>query len=216
MRLLGLVKHGLYVSESDDEYADIDPKLLNHHYGTTHHNPKHRSHRTGAGHPSDEDSSSNSEGDSEPDSMRVDRDDSDNESDAASRNSASERSDLDEPNTDHSDLEAHIAVFVDHQVHGKEIVTPRHENPFDSDADMETFNRALQSVQSEGIVPDGYGILPEEWEEDGYPTYEILKVGRRGKKELRVALPHEVWRPRAELWIQALVVMTGILELTIE
>ena len=220
MHFLGLVKHGVYASNLDDEYADTNPRLLNRHYGTTYHNPKHRSHQTGAGHPSDEDSSGSegSASDSDSDSMHVDVDNSDHESNVASESTTdSEWSDSDEPELDDTDdLEAHIAAFVACRVHGKEIVTPRNENPFESDADIETFNEALQSVQSEGIVPDGYGILPEEWDDDGYPTYEILKVGRRGTKQLRIALPHEIWKSRAELWTQALVVMTGLLELSRE
>ena len=41
MRLLGLVKHGVYANDSDDEYATVDPELLNRNYGTTRHNPKY-------------------------------------------------------------------------------------------------------------------------------------------------------------------------------
>ncbi len=87
MCFLGLVKHGVYASNLDDEYADTNPQLLNRHYGTTHHNPKHHSHQTGAGHPSDEDSSGLEGSASDSDSMHVDVDDSDHESNVASTNS---------------------------------------------------------------------------------------------------------------------------------
>ncbi|KAK6981346.1 hypothetical protein R3P38DRAFT_2396312, partial [Favolaschia claudopus] len=44
----------------------------------------------------------------------------------------------------------------------------------------------------------------EEWEGEMYPAFEIIKSGRKGSKELRVALPDSIWRPRAELWGRAL------------
>ena len=161
----------------------------------TRHNPKYRGQQTGAGNPSDEESESSDENlDRDSNSMCLDSD-SAGVSDATF--SASGQSDSDEPDldaNDGSDLEARIAAFVNRRVHGKEIVTPRHENPFKSNTNMETFEEALQSVRLEGVVPDGYGVLPEEWDDGGYPSYEILKVGRRGAKQLRVALPHEVWR----------------------
>jgi hypothetical protein len=53
-------------------------------------------------------------------------------------------------------------------------------------------------------------MLPEEWDESGYPVFETVKLGRRGGKELHIALPDEIWRPRAVVWCQALEVMTCI------
>ncbi|KAK7029110.1 hypothetical protein R3P38DRAFT_2368283, partial [Favolaschia claudopus] len=53
----------------------------------------------------------------------------------------------------------------------------------------------------------GYGLLREEWEGEIYPAFEIIKSGRKGSKELRVALPDSIWRPRAELLGRALAFM---------
>lgn len=50
-------------------------------------------------------------------------------------------------------------------------------------------------------------MLPEEWENGTYPAFEILKSGRKRSKELRVALPDLIWRPRAQLWVRALAVL---------
>jgi hypothetical protein len=46
--------------------------------------------------------------------------------------------------------------------------------------------------------------LPEEWEDGEYPSYEIIRSGKRTGRGLRVALPDFIWRRRAELWGQAL------------
>lgn len=84
-------------------------------------------------------------------------------------------------------------------------------NPFDSDADKTTFKVALDIVHNNRITPDGYGVLPHKWEDDGYPTLEVLQTGRRGTQELVVALPDDIWHPRAELWARGLDVMYRIL-----
>jgi hypothetical protein len=57
-------------------------------------------------------------------------------------------------------------------------------------------------------------LIPDEWEDNEYPSVEIIRSGRRGGKELRVALPDFVWRPRAELWGQALDILSRITYMT--
>ena len=59
--------------------------------------------------------------------------DSDSAGESDATFSASGQSDSDEPDldaNDGSDLKARIAAFVNCWVHGKEIVTPGHENPY--------------------------------------------------------------------------------------
>ena len=63
-----------------------------------------------------------------------------------------------------------------------------------------------------GILPAGLGIQPKEWDKEGYPTSETIKSGKGGKGELEVLLPDDIWRPRAELWCQALSIAVSILE----
>ena len=52
--------------------------------------------------------------------------------------------------------------------------------------------------------------LTGEWEEDLYPSFEILRSGRRGGKELHIAMPDFIWRPREELWGQALDILNRL------
>lgn len=102
-----------------------------------------------------------------------------------------------------ADPEAWHAAFDETDVRDEPVKVPSSGCPFAAE-EHEVFERLLQSLQDQAIVPAGYGILPSEWMEDGYPQVEVIKSGKRGHKELQVVLPDEVWRPRAEYWVQAL------------
>jgi hypothetical protein len=60
-------------------------------------------------------------------------------------------------------------------------------------------------------VSEGFGVLPNEWEDGVYPEFEALAVGRGRRKEICMTLPSEVWLPQARLWAQGLEVMVHIL-----
>ena len=72
------------------------------------------------------------------------------------------------------------------------------------------FEGFLSQVTEQRVLPEGYGIREEEWDEGEYPSVEILRTGRR-RKELTVNLPDAIWRPRAERWVQGLHCMSYIL-----
>jgi hypothetical protein len=69
----------------------------------------------------------------------------------------------------------------------------------------------LATARTEEAIPEGYGVLPSEWEDGTYLSYETIKSGRRGAKELNVALPDHIWRPRSILWAQGLDLLHRIL-----
>ncbi|KAJ7645241.1 hypothetical protein DFH06DRAFT_998707, partial [Mycena polygramma] len=107
------------------------------------------------------------------------------------------------------DLEEQIADAHEANFHHEPVAVPKHANPFSGEA-AQVFEDAFKRVKAAGIVPGGYGLCEEEWEDGAYPSFEILKSGRRGKKELRIALPDSIWRPRAILWGQALDVLNQV------
>lgn len=74
------------------------------------------------------------------------------------------------------------------------------------------FNECLAQCLEDGIVPLGFNVRPEEWDDHGYPSFEIIKSGRCGTKELRVPLPIDDWLTKAQLWVQALVLMSTLLK----
>ncbi|KAJ6456213.1 hypothetical protein C8R47DRAFT_1248997, partial [Mycena vitilis] len=102
---------------------------------------------------------------------------------------------------------AHAANF-----HHAPVPVPKHANPF-SDEGMAVFELTLERAERRGLVPAGYGLLEEEWEDGSYPAYEILRSGRKGSKELRVALPDVLWRARAEMWGRGLDILDRLTEL---
>ncbi|KAJ7849862.1 hypothetical protein B0H14DRAFT_2356005, partial [Mycena olivaceomarginata] len=108
------------------------------------------------------------------------------------------------------DLEAQIEEAHTENFHHEAVSIPKHANPFDDDDMMRLFYNALKIAIREDIVPPGYGLLPEEWDEEGYPAFKILKSGHRGSKQLRIALPDDIWCPRAEMWRHALAILEQI------
>jgi hypothetical protein len=107
---------------------------------------------------------------------------------------------------DWEDMIDEVGEANQHQFHHDPVAVPKHHNPF-SDEDFPIFESALAEANRLQVVPPGYGIQQDEWENDRYPAFEILRSGRKGTKELRVALPDSVWRPRAELWVRALAIL---------
>ncbi|KAJ7232092.1 hypothetical protein C8J57DRAFT_1091364 [Mycena rebaudengoi] len=115
--------------------------------------------------------------------------------------------DLDED--DWEDMIDNIDAAHAHNFHHEPVTVPKHQNPFPEDI-LQMFDTMLTESERLKIVPPGYGLLPDEWENGSYPAYEILKSGRKGSKELRVALPDSIWRPRAEQWGRALAILDHI------
>ncbi|KAJ7730649.1 hypothetical protein B0H14DRAFT_2409566, partial [Mycena olivaceomarginata] len=109
---------------------------------------------------------------------------------------------------DWEDLEERIEGAHAANFHHEAVAVPKHANPFSGEA-AQVFEAAFEQVQAANVIPGGYGLLEEEWEDAGYPSFEILKSGR-SKKELRIALPDFIWRPRAILWGQALDVLNQV------
>ncbi|KAJ7830605.1 hypothetical protein B0H13DRAFT_1655063, partial [Mycena leptocephala] len=114
----------------------------------------------------------------------------------------------DEEDADHPDLAERIRVDQGPQVRHEAVDVPDHRNPFSEDSDAESkFFAVLADVVREDITPAGYGLLPEEWEEDGYPDVEILRAGKQMKTKITVSLAHPIWAQRAKLWMQGLNVL---------
>lgn len=101
---------------------------------------------------------------------------------------------------------------IQSQFHHAPVRVPKHQKPFSTSEEEDTFTECLLQCLNDGIVPHGFGVYPDEWDSDGYPSVEILKSGRRGTKELRIALPIDEWLPKAELWVTALTAMNVIID----
>ncbi|KAJ3722569.1 hypothetical protein C8R42DRAFT_580065 [Lentinula raphanica] len=96
------------------------------------------------------------------------------------------------------------------------IAVPKHQSPFlgfPQEADL--FGRIMEGLERSDWVPTDYFLTPEEWEDDGYPSFEMILHGKRGKRELQVSLPHHIWFPRALQWTRSLHTMDYILDLRV-
>ncbi|KAJ7800219.1 hypothetical protein B0H13DRAFT_1673037 [Mycena leptocephala] len=106
---------------------------------------------------------------------------------------------------EHPSLAERIGVEHGPQVRHEAIDVPDHRNPFSNDSEAETkFFRVLTEVVKQKITPAGYGLLSEEWDEDGYPDVEILCAGKQMKTKIQVSLAHPIWAQRARFWVQGL------------
>ncbi|KAF9002388.1 hypothetical protein BDZ89DRAFT_967987, partial [Hymenopellis radicata] len=196
MYLNDLIGAGVHVSAED--FDSVDPAVLQEHYGTE--GPERRPKATGAGHASDD-------VDLEEDTDEsMDGDESDEDID-----------DLDgfpEVPEDEAEKNAwkRLLIGLRDQFLPKPIRAPRKTAPFADNEVEDVFLPLFTELKEQEIIPDGYGLQPAEWEEDFYPSFEILRSGRKGTKELRVALPVENWKPRAEQWGRALHVMNVMIE----
>ena len=92
----------------------------------------------------------------------------------------------------------------------KAVAVPNNELPFTSHNSFLLFRDALHQIQTENIIPYGYGVTKEELKASGYLEEEILTGGQRGQKVMRITLPMELWLPRAILCRQALEVLSTV------
>lgn len=162
-----------------DDCAGLSAEEIGAHYGTDGLVQTRQPGQSGAGHLDDEDVPQPSD------------------------EEASDEEDLD---PDWQEAEAQLGAGFSDKFLPDTVKTPKHACPL-TDEQKVVFAQALHEVSEAGIVPAGYGIRPEEWEDNEYPSYEVIRSNRRGQKDLRVALPDGIWRPRALLWVQSLATM---------
>jgi len=106
------------------------------------------------------------------------------------------------------DIGERVAADQETHIRHEPIDVPETTDPFTNPALREAFEKSFAAVQEQGVIPPGYCLLPDEWEDGVYPSVEVIRSGRRGTKELTVSLPDFLWRPKAELWGQALSILT--------
>lgn len=121
------------------------------------------------------------------------------------------------PEEEESDDDDGAGTLVDHiadsqQAHIRHdgVPVPIQSSPFGEALSEAEFLAVLGEAEVEEDLPEGLGVLEEE-QEYGYDDHEVLRSGRRGRKELLIELPEHVWRPRAELWARGLHLMSRVM-----
>lgn len=189
-RLWGQVEHGVYTEDPEQELDDAAVEAIERHLGCEGQTIQRPGWQTGAGWTGEE-----AESDGSDNGMDVD-----------------DEHDKDYEDIDDDDMEARIASTQAHNFHHEAVEAPKHRNPLKPLGLEDVFVQALQRFQDDDIIPSGYGLDADEWGPDGYPVEEIIPVGRKGTKSLQVTLPVNIWKPRAELWVQALHIMNSLID----
>ena len=89
------------------------------------------------------------------------------------------------------------------------IDVPIAETPWVSEEEREVFFCRLHDAHQSEDVPGGFSL--GELNGEPYPDWEPIPGGRRGRREVNIHLPLDVWYPRVLLWSQALQAMSGVL-----
>ncbi|KAG1781732.1 hypothetical protein EV702DRAFT_962584 [Suillus placidus] len=84
------------------------------------------------------------------------------------------------------------------------VEVPGKKSPFVTQEDENLFFSKVEQIVVEGIIPEGYGLLPGEQDDEDAAMIEVLQFGRRGTKSIVVSLSDSVWEARATLWCQGL------------
>ncbi|KIJ06238.1 hypothetical protein PAXINDRAFT_20559 [Paxillus involutus ATCC 200175] len=78
------------------------------------------------------------------------------------------------------------------------VEVPARPSPFTVE-DEEAFFSILERIINENIVPDGYGLLEGEIDEEDAEMVEIIPFGTRGSKSFAVSLTDPIWTARITL-----------------
>lgn len=90
------------------------------------------------------------------------------------------------------------------QVRHKAVEVPEEMSPFRIDTHEADFFALLENVIAQDIVPEGYGLLPGELDDEDVEMVEVLRFGLRGTKSIVISLTEPIWAARTKLWAQAI------------
>ncbi|KAG6912754.1 hypothetical protein DXG01_012430, partial [Tephrocybe rancida] len=197
MRLLGQVQHGVYDNLSDEHHPDTVAEYGGHSSGmerlSDNSNEESESNKSrsdsgmdidneegedhGAGSDAqmndmeDEDvemgGSSSSEGNSMGEEMEIGGGNSEGEDDFWE-----EESNVSAEGIDGNTIEARIAKANEGNFNHAAVKAPKHKNPFGTKNTFQVFSCTLSGRNAQEIIPAGFGIRPDEWDNGSYPETE--------------------------------------------
>jgi hypothetical protein len=167
---------------------DVHPDIVNKYYGVDGHRLVRGPTQTGAGQPEGEDA------------------------ETFSIDNYSEDDDAEEMEVDDAEEYLQDCITEDQakNIRHPAVKVARHANPFKCEADEDRFFAVLAEIRGRTLIPEGYGVLEHEWEDEAYPVLETINPGTRGSKQIIVELPRAIWLPRAILFAQGLDVMARL------
>ncbi|KAJ7869213.1 hypothetical protein B0H14DRAFT_2346163 [Mycena olivaceomarginata] len=126
-----------------NDYDDVHPTVLQQYYGVHGKVARREPGATGAGQLDDED---------------------------IPIPSAENYEDEDSGSEDGDDLGQQLEDAQAENFHHEPVPVPKHANPFPEDETMQLFHDTLSAAEEIGLIPPGYGLLPDEWEDGVYPA----------------------------------------------
>jgi hypothetical protein len=99
---------------------------------------------------------------------------------------------------------------MDNVNHG-EIEVLHNDHPLWNERREQEFFLMLRQIIKQRLTPTGYRVLPEEWEDDGYPMFKEIKVGQR-RKSFSISLEDRIWLERVRLWVQGLNLLASFIQ----
>jgi hypothetical protein len=172
----------------NENCQDMDPIDISLFYGTTRALDVCGKCRSGAGNPIDEESDGESDwNDFDSESHFSDTSTtSDSSSDLGSNSESTSSAALDDAATSDDEISRNL--------YSKAVKVPEALDPLPTLEAHKLFHNLLEHTIQTHHIPQGFGVLPEEWL-NGYPTTQEITTGRWGQKKLTISLPAEVWLP---------------------
>ena len=117
------------------------------------------------------------------------------------------------PHDEYDDIETRIGEDQERNVRHDPIDVAEHHNPFPHGNAEFLFWQAVEEAAEQNIIPDGMMLHAAEWDEGCYPTHEEISIGTRGRKALVIALPVEIWWPRAVHWCRSVQILEHFIQM---
>lgn len=90
------------------------------------------------------------------------------------------------------------------QVRLEAVEVPEEMSPFRTNTHEADFFSLLEDIIAQNIIPEGYGLLPGELDDEDVEMVEVLQFGLRGTKSIVISLTEPIWAARTKLWAQAI------------
>ncbi|KAK7063405.1 hypothetical protein R3P38DRAFT_3301282 [Favolaschia claudopus] len=183
MRYLGQLTGGIYREDPLDALDPLDgihPDAINRYYGAEGRRLRRSRTATGAG---------------------------------TSELGADEDEDDDVEPSEQEVLENRIGEDIAQNIRHQPVKVARHRSPFKDKELEEHFLDLLTELLSnpeEDLLPEGYRVIADEWDEADYPEVEVFRPGTKGK-EITIVLPREDWFPRVVRWVKAVDLLSRVL-----
>ncbi|KAF9049378.1 hypothetical protein BDZ89DRAFT_941049, partial [Hymenopellis radicata] len=107
------------------------------------------------------------------------------------------------------DIEHLVAADQNANVQNAPVIPATKNSPFSTAETEQLFLDMIEDNEYQEVVPAGFALLENEWDEGGYEASEVIKM--RGGKQLKIPLPFDDWWPRAVKWSRSLSTMLRVI-----